>query len=307
MTMLKTAAAVACCLMVPALPALAQTPTAPAASFTVQQAVVDGPGHAPITVAIWAPTSGTKLPLVVMSHGTGGGPAGHIDTAQALARAGFVVAAPMHPGDNFQDDSSVGKPEWMANRARDLSNVIDYMLARWEGHARLSPKRIGVFGMSAGATAALVAIGGTPDLGRIAPHCSAQPEFVCKIMKAQEPATQQWVHDPRIAAAVLAAPGLGFTFVPSGLAKVHVPVQLWVGGEDQTVPYATNGALVKNQLGRSVDFHRVDGAVHLSFLAPCGPESPPVICQDKPGFDRTAFHQEFNRSVTAFFVRTLTP
>jgi predicted dienelactone hydrolase len=32
----------------------------------------------------------------------------HADTAQALAEAGFVVVAPMHPGDNFQDDRIVG-------------------------------------------------------------------------------------------------------------------------------------------------------------------------------------------------------
>lgn len=307
MTLPKTTAALACFVMAPILPVLAQAPTAAAPSFTMQQVVVEGPGHASIPLAIWAPVSGAKLPLVVISHGTGGGPAGHIDTAQALARAGFVVAAPMHPGDNFQDDRSVGKPEWIANRARDLSNVIDFMLANWEERARVAPKQVGVFGMSAGATAALVAIGGTPDLGRIAPHCATQPEFVCKIMKAQEPAAQQWVHDPRIGAAVLTAPGLGFTFAPSGLAQVRVPVQLWVGSEDQTVPYETNGAIVMAQLGRSTDFHRVDGAVHLSFLAPCGPGSRPEICQDKAGFDRTAFHQDFNKAVTAFFVRELRP
>jgi hypothetical protein len=39
----------------------------------------------------------------------------------------------------------------------------------------------------------------------------------------------------------------------------------------------------------------------MSFLAPCGPQTPPALCQDKPGFDRTAFHRTFNDSVTAFF------
>jgi predicted dienelactone hydrolase len=78
--------------------------------------------------------------------------------------------------------------------------------------------------------------------------------------------------------------------------------QLWVGGADQTVPYDTNAAVVRAQLApKSTDFHRVDGAVHLSFLAPCGPSSPPVICQDAPGFDRAAFHRGFNAAVVAFF------
>ena len=41
---------------------------------------------------------GAGLPLVVMSHGNGGVFDGHLDTASALAEAGFVVAAPTHTG-----------------------------------------------------------------------------------------------------------------------------------------------------------------------------------------------------------------
>ena len=41
-----------------------------------------------------------KLPLIVISHGQDGWFGGHHDTAEALADAGFVVAAINHPGDN---------------------------------------------------------------------------------------------------------------------------------------------------------------------------------------------------------------
>src|SRR4249919_1761868 len=54
-----------------------------------------------ISVAPDAPVAGQRLPLVVISHGNGGGPGSHVDLAMALASAGYVVAAPMHPGDNF--------------------------------------------------------------------------------------------------------------------------------------------------------------------------------------------------------------
>jgi predicted dienelactone hydrolase len=46
------------------------------------------------------PLTGGKLPLVVFSHGHTGWFGGHHDTAEALADAGFVVAAINHPGDN---------------------------------------------------------------------------------------------------------------------------------------------------------------------------------------------------------------
>ena len=36
-----------------------------------------------------------------------------------------------------------------------------------------------------------------------------------------------WVHDPRIKAAVAAAPAIGYAFGRDGLRHVRVPVQLW--------------------------------------------------------------------------------
>lgn len=56
-------------------------------------------------VAKGGPVAGNHLPLIVMSHGTGGWYGGHYDTALALARAGFVVAALSHTGDTYEDDS----------------------------------------------------------------------------------------------------------------------------------------------------------------------------------------------------------
>ena len=46
-------------------------------------------------VAVGAPVVGHDLPLVLISHGSGGWFGGHYDTALALAHAGFVVAAAM--------------------------------------------------------------------------------------------------------------------------------------------------------------------------------------------------------------------
>lgn len=79
------------------------------------------------------------------------------------------------------------------------------------------------------------------------------------------------------------------------------PVQFWAGSEDNTVSYETNAAVVRRLLPHSPDFHRADGAVHLSFLVPCTPESLLQVCQDRACFDRDVFHEEFNRSLVRFF------
>lgn len=290
-----------------ASPASARDQTATA--FVRTEAKVADPGHAIIPVYIWAPTTGSSLGLVVISHGASAGAESHEDTAVALARAGFVVVAPMHPGDNYNDVSAVGTAHWFTDRTRQVTRVIDFMLTQWAGHMRLAPSRIGMFGYSAGGTTALIASGGQPNFGKIATHCAQDAEFVCKLMilSTDFSTAPGLVRDHRIKAIVVAAPALGFTFAPTGLAQVKVPVQLWAGGLDTVAPPATNADVIRSLLKAKVDFHRVPLAQHLSFLAPCDADTPPFLCNDAAGFDRAAFHHEFNRAIVGFFQRELKP
>ena len=80
-----------------------------------------------------APIAGRGLPLVVISHGNGGGMMGHIDLVLALASAGYVVAAPNHPGDNFQDPSASGSATLYSGRNRQLRLTVEHLLATWKG------------------------------------------------------------------------------------------------------------------------------------------------------------------------------
>jgi len=290
------------------------------------QIAVKDPEDQPLQVDVWYPTdspaglsiiglsaqkvatngavAGRGLPLVVVSHGNRGLASSHSDTALALASAGFVVAAVTHTGDNARDDSYVGTPRWLIDRPRHIHAVLDYMLNDWQAHEQIDPAKVGMFGFSAGGFAALVSIGGVPELAQLARHCTAQPEFACGLWKelpsAPVPETA-WVHDPRIKAAVVAAPGYGFAFEPDGLRRVTAAVQLWNGVEDRNVPYETNEAVVRRLLPTPPEYHAVPGAAHFSFVAPCPGWLFPVICQDAEGFDRAAFHRDFNGSAVAFF------
>ncbi len=296
-----------------------------------EQAAISDPGHVPISAIIWYPTTAEArdvqvgpvaikaapgapiakpgLPMIVISHGTGAAAISHIDTAIALVEAGFIVVTPTHNGDNFQDESNVGKSAWFVDRSRHIVRAIDFMLGDWRGSSSVDKNKIGIFGFSAGATTALIAIGGEPDLGRLAPHCAKQPEFVCRLFPASDTAveTPSWSHDPRIAAAAIAAPGLGFLFGPGSLSKVKAPVQVWAGSDDEIVPYASNTDNVRSLLPKTAEYREVPRAGHLSFLSPCpDPNVMPAICTDKPGFDRAAFHAELNAALIAFFRKQLT-
>ncbi len=267
-----------------------------------------------ISVARDAPIAGNALPLVVISHGNGGGPGSHVDLALALAQRGFVVAAPMHTGDNYADESALESARWLVDRTLHIHSAIDYMLNIWPDHDRIDARRVGMFGFSAGGFTALTAVGGQPDLRLIASHCSATPEFVCKLLAdahspllnpASIPLASDFARDARVKAAAIAAPGLGFTFVPDGLANVSVPVQLWTGDSDRNVPTSTNAGPVSRALGIRAELHEVPGAGHFSFLVTCGLFGPPYLCRDADGFDRKRFHTEMNEAVVEFFQKKL--
>ena len=261
-------------------------------------------------VAPDAPVAGAGHALVVISHGTGGSLENHYDTALALAGAGYVVAALTHPGDNFRDESrAVDLPA----RPRAVRDLIGFMLADWPGRATLDPARVGVFGFSSGGFTALVLIGGVPDLSTVRPYCETHPDtFVCGVVRShpapRDVAPSDWVADPRIKAAVVAAPALGFTFAPHGLDAVRVPVQLWRGGADHILPSPDYAEPVRDALPEPPEYRVTQGADHFDFLAPCSEELAhvaPDICAEVGGFDRSAFHATFDAEVVRFFDRTL--
>lgn len=250
--------------------------------------------------------TGTRLPLVVVSHGTGGSFLGHHDTAARLADAGFVVAAISHPGDNFQDLGRQAHLSAFATRPVDMKRLIDHMLGTWPGHAGLDADRVGIFGFSRGGHTGLAAVGAIPDWTLRKDLCPAGSTLaLCEEIRRNEwpPAPER---DPRIRAAVIVDPLS--VFDAEGLRHVTVPVQLWASahGGDGVTPESVEA--VRKSLPAPPDWHVAKGATHFAFLAPCAPalaSVAPTICRDRPGFDRAVFHAAFNAAVLAFFQRTI--
>jgi len=267
-------------------------------------------GPTTMTVAMNAPLAGKALPMIVMSHGTGGSYLGHFDTAIALADAGFVVVAMNHKGDNYADQS---RSVDVMDRPRQASRVIDHMLSTWQERAVIDPQRVGMFGFSAGGFTTLAVIGGVPDFTKIGPMCQQYPgDFACQLLAQSESPVVTTatiaVADPRIKAAVVAAPALGFTFSPDGLKNVKVPVQLWRAENDVIVPHPRYAEAVRLALPDAPDYHVAPNAGHYDFLAPCSDalaSVAPAICTSSAGFDRAAFHVGFNTEVVKFFEKAL--
>lgn len=265
-------------------------------------------GLTTMNVAVNAPVQSGNLPLVVMSHGNGGFFLSHFDTAIALADAGFVVAAVTHTGDNFADRSRSAN---VMDRPRHISRVIDHMLSTWEGHSLIDSSRIGMFGFSSGGFTTLASIGGMPDFSKIGPMCGEHPgDYACQLIAKggdsfkAPPQSATNAADPRVKAAVVVAPALGFVFGRAGLKNVKVPVQLWRGENDVVVPHPRYAEAVRIALPQAPDYHVIANAGHFDFMAPCSgalASVAPTICTSAPGFDRVAFHSSFNDAVIKFF------
>jgi predicted dienelactone hydrolase len=259
-------------------------------------------------VAPDAPLRGTGLPLVLISHGSGGSLANHHDTATTLAEAGFVVAALNHAGDSTDDPSLSGTARGLILRPHQYHLALDWLLGAWAEHARVDTGRIGGFGFSAGGFTVLVAAGGVPDLRRIALHCTVQPaDPSCRMGRPGDrlpPGPIAWAQDGRLRALVLAAPALGYAFVPQGLASLDMPVQLWRGRFDEVLLHPWHAEQVRYALPNPPLHAEVNNAGHYAFLAPCPAPmlaAIPEICIDPPGFDRAVMHREFNAVVLRFF------
>ncbi len=323
MSLLRLLVAAAC-----ALGLAAAAHAEPAVGY--QHLSIPDPQGPPVEIGVWYPTDAApKLgavelfqtplatdaaatpgvhPLVVISHGNGGSFGSHIDTALALARAGYVAAALTHTGDNYRDQSRAVN---MANRPRQLKLLTDYMLTGWPQHAAIDPARIGAFGFSSGGFTVLVDAGGEPDLAKVRQHCADHPAYYDCALVARFPgaldrlvATQVWTHDARLKAVVVAAPALGFTFGRPGLAGVTLPLQLWRAEFDRVLPQPDYAEAVDQDLPVAPDYRLVANADHFDFLAPCSDalrKAAPAICVSRPGFDREAFHADFDKAVVAFF------
>jgi predicted dienelactone hydrolase len=246
------------------------------------------------------PLSGAKHPLVVVSHGRGGTFLGHHDTAEALADAGFIVAAINHPGDTASDKSRAAELSVYVSRPADIKRLIDYMLGSSLAAPFVDPSRIGFFGFSRGGYTGLAVIGADADWANATGYCGTSPARGCQQIRDKE-FPGPIPHDSRIKAAVVADP-LAVFFTAEALAPIKAPVQLWASELGGDGVFLRDVAPLDANLSAPHEFHVVRNAGHFAFFL-CPPalaQAYPDLCTDPNGFDRAAFHKEFNAAAVKF-------
>ncbi|MCG5242712.1 alpha/beta hydrolase family protein [Azospirillum doebereinerae] len=252
-----------------------------------------------------------RFPVVALSHGSLGSPLGHHDLATALAKRGFVVVAPAHPGDNVRDDHGLGAVSTLFGRPMQVSAALEAVLADAALAPHVDAARVGVAGFSAGGETALILAGARPEPERLLAYCAGRLDDrdLCAArgrMRLDRPDLGP-VGDGRVKALFLMAPK-GVLFGAAGLEAVRVPVRLYAAERDGQLGLAANaGALARDLPARPVPV-LLEGAGHFVFLAPCSTElaaAAPFLCRDPEGVDRAGLHDRINADAAAFFTTAL--
>lgn len=268
--------------------------------------------------------------LVVMSHGSGGSAWTYADLARALVGAGFVVAMPLHRGDNYGDKSEIGPPSWR-RRPAEVSRAIDAVLRDARFATLVSKDRVGVYGMSAGGHTALTLAGGRWSPNRLARHCEAHiaedfPSCVGlssslkgDLFDGMRKTVALWViawrfsdaswqshADPRVRAIVAGVP-FAADFDMDSLAAPRVPLGLVIAGQDKWLAPRFHAGAVRAACKSCEIVAELPTAGHGALLSPMPPGLTGRLAElinDPPGFDRGAL-PEVDRKITAFFLKHL--
>lgn len=293
----------------------------------------DGAIEAALSVAPWpqgwfkvgsaalnAPLAASGFyPMVVYSHGTGCNGLQFEWLARELASRGFVAVAVNHHGNSNADPYRAEGFLCSWERPRDVSLLIDHILAHPAFEGRIDLDRIFAAGYSLGGVTATALLGAImirspfepgANLGRGPREFPDLVDHLPRLMEQSQIFRDSWArmsasyHDPRIKAALLLAPGRSVQgFSEDSVASINLPTRIMVGGADALLPAAR---WLHERLPQSTLELVADEAGHYVFLpesTELGRRSDPACCVDPPTVDRGAIHRKVIAVAAELFSR----
>lgn len=256
-----------------------------------------------------------KYPLVIFSHGFQGDRLGNTWIAEDLVDAGYMVIALDHPNGNSYESSDEFTYTSLWQRPKDISTILDYVLADPQLEPYIDQNRIAVGGFSLGGFTALwltgiIAVG---ESYKTAMDRYERPDVWSKPVLDRIAATD-WslatksYRDPRVKAVFAIAPDLGGAFNAEGLQKAVIPTLIVVGDQDQVTPANTNARHYAKHLPKA-EILVIHGASHFTFMNQCSAFGkmilPAKLCEGAGLSTQSESHKKAMKKILAFLEKEL--
>jgi len=297
---------------------------------------VIGPPGLPFLRRGWvardAPLASTAraLPLVVLSHGTGGERSDLSWLAERLVQDGYLVAAVTHHGNSIQSGDLTAQGFFLFwERAREMTVLLDRVLQDDVFGPRIDHTRIGAAGFSLGGNTMTLLAGGRLDIEAYyaycqgpeaeAANCEPPPESPfalvdlealiennARVRASIESASDDW-REERIRAVYTIAPAVLAAMGRSGAKQIEIPLRIAVGDQDTMAPLATNAQPIA-EAAPQAELWVLSGVDHYTFLGPCGWAGKLVlgeICVESKQLPRAQTLERVAADASEFFGRTL--
>lgn len=271
-----------------------------------------------------APISRGKYPLILLSHGAGlgGSPQAMSWIATPLAKQGFIVAAPTHPGNAGAKRSAAETMKlWL--RPGDISATLDAVKKQPPFENHLDAGRVGVIGLSMGGSTALALAGARFDPIRLATYCDTdtlnaslcgwvrQSGVDLHAMDMQLAGRDN--EDKRIKFAMAIDPVPVDVFQTNTFSEVSIPVEIVNLGRPGEIPKTALASGVTKAISNGT-YSVIEDASHYSMFGECKPSAAEIaesegiddpICSDGEGHSRREIHKQLIDMVTEAFDRAL--
>ena len=271
-----------------------------------------------------APISNGKFPLILLSHGAGlaGNPQALSWITTPLARQGFVVAAPTHPGNSGKNRSAAETMKiWL--RPGDLTETLNAMEQDPFFKTHFDQGRIGALGLSAGGGTALAVAGARLDPRLLAGYCDtdALNASLCEwvrqsgldLHKMDLQSAGRDNKDQRIRFAMAIDPVPIDVFDFKSFSGIAIPVDLINLGRPGKIPVTADASEVAKVIPMA-SYATIEDAGHFSMFAVCKPGASEIavteeigdpICMDGGGRSRNEIHAQLIEMTLAAFGRAL--
>lgn len=276
--------------------------------------------------AVWNAkvTNKNKLPLIVMSHGTGGSALQMLWIAEKLVKNGYLVIGVNHHGNTAVEQKKYAEAYklWW-ERSQDISVALDKLSSHKTWSSIVDQNKIGIIGFSLGGYTALSSIGGITDKALFKAFCqSPDKDFTCNAQVEFSDVDKEFTkvknsvrvkesllreHNSfqidAIKAAFVLAPAVVQAINKESLKKIAVPISVVVGSIDQIAPAKTNGQIVSKLMSNS-QYSELEKVGHYTFLSNCtdlGVKYLKELCGDHEDIVREKIHSEVSQKAVGFF------